>query len=160
MDLKSADDEADAIEEISKNPEETNEIIAEIDSAISKIDEALPLVRDLDAADKELDDLSDLSRTTFEDLINLSMNVEPRYSGPIIQSAATLLGHAITAKQTKIDKKLKMIDLQLKKAGLDQKERALKAKSSNPIDEAEDGKGVVLDRNALLQQILGKTKET
>jgi hypothetical protein len=157
LDLKSAD-EAGAIEELSTNPEGTADLIAEIDSAICKIDEALPMVRDLDAADKELDDLADLSRTTFEDLISLSMNVEPRYSGPIIQSAATLLGHAITAKQTKIDKKLKMIDLQLKKAGLDQKERALKAKT-NPIDEAEDGQGVVLDRNALLKQILGKTKE-
>lgn len=87
---------------------------------IDRIDQALPQVRDLDTADDELDELSDMAKEKFEDLMNLGMNVEARFSGQILQTAGVLLGHAITAKQAKIDKKLKVIDLQLKKMRLDQ----------------------------------------
>ena len=111
-------------------------------------------MRDLDASDKEMDDLAALAQNTFTDLIDLSMNVEPRFSGPIIQSASTLLGHAITAKIAKMDKKLKMVDLQLKKARLDQQAE------KNVGETAIDGKGIVLDRNALLKSILAQSNKT
>ena len=138
--------------------EENRAIIQEVDSAIDKIDAALPYVNDLDTSDKELDDLSDLAKEKFQDLIDLGMNVEARFSGHILATAGTLLGHAITAKQAKLDKKLRMVDLQLKKARLD----AQIAKDNNKSDgdkiiDAEDGRAVVLDRNELLKQILGKT---
>jgi hypothetical protein len=138
--------------------EENRAIIQEVDSAIDKIDAALPYVNDLDTSDKELDDLSDLAKEKFQDLIDLGMNVEARFSGHILATAGTLLGHAITAKQAKLDKKLRMVDLQLKKARLD----AQIAKDNNKTDgdkiiDAEDGRAVVLDRNELLKQILGKT---
>jgi hypothetical protein len=81
------------------------------------------------------------------------MNVEARFSGHILATAGTLLGHAITAKQAKLDKKLRMVDLQLKKARLDQ----TNAKNDGEkLVDATDGKGVILDRNELLKQILGK----
>ena len=138
--------------------EENRAIIQEVDSAIDKIDAALPFVDSLDISDKELDDLSDLAKEKFEDLISLGMNVEARFSGHILATAGTLLGHAITAKQAKLDKKLRMVDLQLKKARLD----AQIAKDNNKTDgdkiiDAEDGRAVVLDRNELLKQILGKS---
>jgi hypothetical protein len=138
--------------------EENRAIIQEVDSAIDKIDAALPYVNDLDTSDKELDDLSDLAKEKFQDLIDLGMNVEARFSGHILATAGTLLGHAITAKQAKLDKKLRMVDLQLKKARLD----AQIAKDNNKSDgdkiiDAEDGRAVVLDRNELLKQILGKS---
>ena len=138
--------------------EENRAIIQEVDSAIDKIDAALPYVNDLDTSDKELDDLSDLAKEKFQDLIDLGMNVEARFSGHILATAGTLLGHAITAKQAKLDKKLRMVDLQLKKARLD----AQIAKDNNKTDgdkiiDAEDGRAVVLDRNELLKQILGKS---
>ena len=133
--------------------EENREIIKSVDEAIDKIDAALPFVADLDVSDKELDELSDLAKEKFQDLIDLGMNVEARFSGHILATAGTLLGHAITAKQAKLDKKLRMVDLQLKKARLD----AQNAKTDgDKIIEAEDGKAVVLDRNELLKQILGK----
>ena len=94
--------------------------LSEANDIIERIDNALPEVRDLDSADQELDELSDMARQKFEDLMDLGMNVEARFSGQILQTAGVLLGHAITAKQAKIDKKLKMIDLQLKKMRLDQ----------------------------------------
>ena len=138
--------------------EENRAIIQEVDSAIDKIDAALPFVDSLDISDKELDDLSDLAKEKFQDLIDLGMNVEARFSGHILATAGTLLGHAITAKQDKLDKKLRMVDLQLKKARLD----AQIAKDNNKSDgdkiiDAEDGRAVVLDRNELLKQILGKS---
>lgn len=81
------------------------------------------------------------------------MNVEPRFSGVILQTAGVMLGHAITAKTAKLDKKLKMVQLQLAKAKLDyQIEKD--AKNANPIDEAVEGQGMVLDRNELLKTIL------
>ena len=145
-------------EEAKSTIEENRAIIQEVDLAIDKIDAALPFVNDLDISDRELDDLSDLAKEKFQDLIDLGMNVEARFSGHILATAGTLLGHAITAKQAKLDKKLRMVDLQLKKARLD----AQIAKDNNKSDgdkiiDAEDGRAVVLDRNELLKQILGKS---
>jgi len=133
--------------------EENREMIYAVDDAIDKIDAALPFVNDLDRSDKELDELSDLAKEKFQDLIDLGMNVEARFSGHILATAGTLLGHAITAKQAKLDKKLRMIDLQLKKARLDQ--QAQKNDGEKLVD-AEDGKAVVIDRNELLAQLLNK----
>jgi hypothetical protein len=85
------------------------------------------------------------------------MNVEARFSGHILATAGTLLGHAITAKQAKLDKKLRMVDLQLKKARLDlQIAQADKKTDGDKIVDAEDGQAVVLDRNELLKQLLSK----
>jgi hypothetical protein len=136
---------------------ENKEIIAAVDSAIDKIDAALPFVNDLDTSDKELDDLSELAKEKFQDLIDLGMNVEARYSGHILATAGTLLGHAITAKQAKLDKKLRMVELQLKKARLDyQIEKDEHKSDGERLIDAEDGKAVVIDRNELLNQILKK----
>ncbi len=128
--------------------------IQEVDSAIDKIDSALPTVRDLnDTSDKELDDLADLATDKFNDLMDLGMNVDSRFSGNIFQTASQLLGHAITAKQAKLDRKLRTVDLQIKKLRLD------KQTQKEGADDAEiEGKGVVLDRNALLQEILKNNK--
>jgi len=130
--------------------------LANAKDLIDRIDQALPQVHDLDSADKELDELSDMAKEKFEDLMNLGMNVEARFSGQILQTAGVLLGHAITAKQAKIDKKLKTIDLQLKKLRLDQ----ASAKNADTKLDPIDGQAVVLDRNALLKQILDSKKNS
>lgn len=130
--------------------EEQKETFKEINLAIDKIDTALPSVRDLEASDKELDELADLAKDKFNDLMDLGMSVESRFSGPIFQTAGVLLGHAITAKQAKLDKKLRMVDLQIKKLRLD---HAINTSENKPSVE---GEGVVLDRNSLLNKILNK----
>jgi hypothetical protein len=132
---------------------ESQQQLANATELIDRIDQALPQVHDLDSADRELDELSELAKDKFEDLMNLGMNVESRFSGQILQTAGMLLGHAITAKQIKIDKKLKTIDLQLKKLRLDQT-AAKQDSAPRPID----GQAVVVDRNALLKQILESKK--
>lgn len=145
------------VEDAETTIEENRELIEAVDNAIDKIDAALPMVADLDTSDDELDELSNLAKEKFNDLIDLGMNVEARFSGHILATAGTLLGHAITAKQAKLDKKLRMVDLQLKKARLDlQIKQAEQKNDGEKLLDAEDGQGVVLDRNELLKQLLNK----
>ena len=140
--------------------EENRAIIADVDAAIDKIDAALPGVKDLDTADQELDALASLAKEKAEDLIDLGMNVDPRFAGVILQTASTLLGHSITAKTAKMDKKLKMIQLQLQKAKHDH-QVAKDNKNAGPGEEEPiDGKGMILDRNELLDRILGKNADS
>jgi len=150
--------EETTVEEAETTIEENRALIEETDLAIDKIDAALPFVADLDTSDKELDELADLAKDKFQDLIDLGMNVEARFSGHILATAGTLLGHAITAKQAKLDKKLRMVDLQLKKMRLDQQAAKDNIKSDGEkIADAADGNGMVLDRNELLRQLLNKS---
>jgi hypothetical protein len=134
---------------------ENREIISQVNDAIDKIDIALPTVKDLEASDQEMDELADLAKSKFEDLMDLGMNMDPRFGGVVFQTAGTLLGHAITAKTAKMDKKLRMVQLQLQKARLDHQ-----VSKDSPEDRPIDGQGIVLDRNALLEQILQKNKNT
>jgi hypothetical protein len=69
-----------------------------------------------------------------------------------------MLGHAITAKTAKLDKKLKMIDLQMKKMRLDQQQAVLDSKQE-PENPVQQGTGMILSRNDLLQRILGGNKQ-
>lgn len=135
--------------------QDQQDIIAQVDDAIDKIDLALPTVRDLEASDAEMDELAALAKANFEDLMSLGMNMDPRFGGVVFQTAGTLLGHAITAKTAKMDKKLRMVSLQLQKARLDHQ-----MSKDDPGSRAVDGQGIVLDRNALLEQILQKNKNT
>jgi len=147
-------------QEIVDQIEENTARLIEVDLAIDKIDAALPFVNDLDTTDNELDELSAMATENFKDLMSLGMNVEARFSGTILQTAGTLLGHAITAKQAKIDRKIRTIDLQLKKMRLDQiaAKDATKTDGEKILGAIDGTGGVVLDRNALLAQILGKSK--
>jgi len=131
---------------------ENNPIMQNTLSELDKVQAALPQVRGLEASDTEMDDLADKATKGFDDMMDLGMNVDSRWASDIFGVASTMLGHAITAKTAKLNKKLKMVDLQLKKANLDQKASVNK-------EETVDGTGVVLDRNALLDRLLNKDKE-
>jgi len=130
--------------------EETRHAIVELDQTIDKIDHALPAIRDLAASDKELDEIADLAKQSYQDLSDLGMNVDSRFAAELFAVAGNMLGHALTAKTTKLNKKLKMIDLQLKKLKLDQ-DAAKKTGDLNSIPTAE---GQVLTRNDLLERLL------
>lgn len=126
--------------------EETLRDIAEFD----KIASALPAVKGLgEMADKELTEVSDKAMQAYEDLMDLGMNVESRYSGRVFEVAGTMLKTNLDAKVAKIDKKLKMVELQLKKQKLDSDGGDAGAGTIS-------GEGyVVTDRNSLLQQLKG-----
>lgn len=122
-------------------------------SKVDKIDQALPSVRDLETSDKEMDDIAQLAQDTFKDLMDLGMNVEARFSGEIFNNASRMLDTALSAKSAKINKKLRMVDLQLKKATLDArlaKDAALRG------EDTQEGDGQIIDRNQLLMEILGR----
>lgn len=156
-----ADDGAltdEQLEQVKNSVVMSSKTIRDVDAAIEKIDIALPTVRDLDATDAEMDDLAKLAQDKFQDLMDLGMNCDPRFGGPIFQTASTLLGHAITAKTAKMDKKLKMVQLQLQKAKLDQQIKKEAGKATEEGD-AIEGTGMVIDRDTLLKQILDATKK-
>jgi hypothetical protein len=73
----------------------------------------------------------------------------------ILQTANGLLGHAITAKTAKMDKKLKMVQLQLQKARLDHQ---IKKDSNQADDGVMESEGVVISRDELLKQLLEANK--
>jgi hypothetical protein len=136
------------------------EVLVQLDADIDKIDAALPFVHDLDQSDVDLDELSTLAKDKAVDMLDLAFNVDPRFAGPIFQTASVLLGHAVTAKTAKMDKKLRMISLQLQKARLDHQilKDAKAVKEGAEVEDPIDGKGMVLDRNALLAEILKRNK--
>lgn len=117
-------------------------------SEFDKISAALPQVTGLgDFSDNELDELAKRATDAYDDLMDLGMNVEARYSSRIFEVASSMLKNAIDAKSSKIDKKLKMIELQLKKQKLDQD-------LTKQSEESINGEGyIVTDRNSLLEKL-------
>ena len=134
-------------EEMETTPEEITAIVEM--SNLEKIENALTAVRGLEASDKEMDDLAKQAVESYKDLMDLGMNVEPRHASEIFGVAERMLNSAITAKNAKVNKKLKMIDLQLKKAKLD---------LVNPDGASSAGAtGSLLDRNELLDRLIKGT---
>lgn len=116
-----------------------------------KISAALPRVKGLgDISDAELDALANKAEQAYDDLMDLGMNVEPRYGARMFEVAAQMMNAAITAKTNKIEKKLKMIDLQIKKYSVDKKDGK---------HEQVEGEGYILtDRNSILEKLKNMNK--
>lgn len=137
------------LEQQDKDTREANELIKQ-KFDLDKIDAALPQVDGL-AEDAEIDQYAQESFQAYKDLMDLGMNIEPRLAGRIMEVASSMMGNAINAKNIKVDKKLKMIELQLKKMKLDQ---------NAPEEEAVTGTGTVIaDRNELIKQILANANK-
>lgn len=109
-----------------------------------KIDHALQNVKGLEEHDLEMDDIAQQAVDSYQQLMNLGMNVGDREAGSIFDSAAKMLKTALEAKDSKIDSKLKQIDLMIKKGRLDNNATS---SSSGGAD------GQAVDRNELLKII-------
>jgi|TARA_Y100000287_G_scaffold168844_1_gene153334 hypothetical protein len=129
--------------------QETLRDIAEMD----KIAAALPQVKGLgEMADNELNEVAEKSMSAYEDLMDLGMNVESRYSGRVFEVAGQMLKTNLDAKVAKLDKKLKMVELQLKKEKQDKD-------SGNDDGNIVNGEGyIVTDRNSLLEKLKNMDK--
>jgi hypothetical protein len=134
---------------------EVDLVTEEAYNAIDKIEKALPQVKGLEASDGEMDELASLATSSYKDLMDLGMQVDSRFASEIFNSAGTMLGHAITAKTAKINKKLKMLDLQLRKAALDHK----MSEKTEELENTPVGSGQVLDRNELLKALVAKSTD-
>ena len=119
-------------------------------AAVADITKNLPSIKELDELDdRELDNLASKAEQAYDDLMDLGMNVEVRYSGRIFEVAGSMLKNAIDAKSAKIDKKLKAVDLQLKKYKID--------KDISSDDDVINGQGyVITDRNELMKKLSKK----
>ena len=159
--VKEAFKEVDKKEQAKANRDQTKEVMKNVDpqtrknleksyAEFDKIAAALPQVKGLgELSDLELDKLAIEAEESYKNLMDLGMNVDSRYSGRIFEVAGNFLRNAIDAKSNKIDKKLKMVELQLKKQKIDQGN-----KDDTPIEES-DGY-VISDRNELMKKLLKK----
>ena len=138
----------DTVEPAPKTTQDDLPALTDSLAQLDKIELALPAVRGLESSDGEMDELAAKATKEFDNLMDLGMNVDSRYASEIFNVASQMLGHAITAKNAKINKKLKIIELQLKKAKLD-----IDTGSDNNLPTAE---GHVLDRNELLTRLLNR----
>ena len=146
FDLPSSDPE-DTV--VTPESQPTFPVLPETLDALDKIEAALPAVRGLEASDQEMDELAAKATKEFDNLMDLGMQVDSRFASEIFGVASQMLGHAITAKTAKMNKKLKMIDLQLKKAKLD--------KDDVNNNNMPTGQGAVIDRNELLSRLVDRT---
>jgi len=129
--------------------QQLNVATATIDMA-NRVDIALPTVTDMAQAERELDKLANTAQEQSERLMDLGFNVDDRNAGKIFEVAAQLLKTAVDAKTAKIDKKLKMVELQLRKARMDREEK--NSDTDNVLDATEGG--LMGNRNDIVQAIL------
>jgi hypothetical protein len=114
-----------------------------------KIDNALQNVKGLEEHDTEMDTIAQQATDSFQQLMNLGMNVGDREAGSIFDSAAKMLKTALEAKDSKINSKLKQIDMMIKKARLD----------SNAGNYDDGPSTAIMDRNELLKIINTKVDD-
>jgi len=120
-----------------------------------KIDRALPQVTGLDAEDIDMDTYSNEAMKSYKDLMDLGMNVEVRHSGKLFEVASSMLKNAVEAKNAKLEKKLRMVELQLKKQRVDQ----LSRDEGSTVDVVEGEGYVIGERNQLLKQIIERVQD-
>ena len=150
--LKEALEETEEVETTSEALTVEREEIFTALKAADKIDQALPVVRGLETNDVDMDSYSNQAEQAFKDLMDLGMNVEARHAGDIFAAAQRMLKNAIEAKTSKTEKKLKMIELQLKKLKLDQDKKT--------DDGTIEGEGyVIADRNDILKSFIDKEND-
>jgi hypothetical protein len=145
--LDSAKDEPVVeIAPVKEHPQLTS--VDESYAAVQEITKSLPAIKELDDLDdRELDSLASKAEQAYDDLMDLGMNVEVRYASRIFEVAGGMLKTAVDAKSAKIDKKLKAIDIQLKKYKID------KDNNEDPNDLINGQGYVITDRNELLKKL-------
>lgn len=141
------------MDEVTETPtiEQTKHQIQTVEDALSvseKINMALAEVRGMEAHDSEMDEIAQQAVESYEQLMSLGMNMTDMAAGPVFNNAANMLKIALEAKDSKTTRKLKQIDLMLKKARLDQQS----GKDTN-----DNANITAMDRNELLK-MLGKDK--
>ena len=132
---------------------EVNAKLTDTFALADKIDNALPEVTGMESLDRDMDAYASKAMETFDTLIDLGHNMEDRHAANVFDVASKMMKNAIEAKTAKLEKKLKMIELQIRKAKLD---------SEKDPDETTiiPGDGhLVTDRNAILDAIANRIKD-
>ena len=130
-------------------PVPATEVVTTALTNAEKIDSALPQVNDVNKHDGDMEDIAGRAMDSYEELMSLGMNVQDAHAGRIFETAGKMLQIAMDSKNAKVDKKLRMIDLQLKKLRIDAMEGTNSGNNDNTA---------VMDRNQLLQFLNKKDK--
>ncbi len=134
-------------------PEKALEKSAKILKALTiaeKVDFALTPVGSIDEHDTEMDDIATEALESYTELKELGMNMADAHSGRMMEVAASMLRTALDARSAKINRKLKTIDLQLKKLRIDK----IDNKDVDVDDDTPE-----FDRNELLRHIFVRNVE-
>jgi hypothetical protein len=124
----------------------------DISERVDQITDELPVAAGLgSAADKELDRIANKAIKAYDDLMDLGMNIEMRYSARIFEVAGQMLKTSLDAKSAKINKKLRMLELQLKK------EKNEKNNTEGSIITTDNQ--IITDRNSILDQLKGLKRD-
>lgn len=145
----------DAVDEPAQlpTPAEALENSAKILKALTtteKVDHALTTVDDINEHDEEMDEISKEALESYTELKELGMNMSDAHSGRMMEVAASMLRTALDARSAKVDRKLKTIDLQLKKLRIDK----IASKQAEEDDDTPE-----FDRNELLRHIYVRKEE-
>ena len=130
--------------------QESQEEIEEVQDALTvseKINAAFKEIRGLEDHEVEMNDIAKKAINSYEQLMNLGMNVSDMAAGKVFAEASNMLKIALDASDAKTKAKLQQIDLMLKKARID--------KFSDKGTSEETVQATVFDRNDLLKIIKG-----
>jgi hypothetical protein len=148
-DVVAEDDDALAQKTVAEIREDAFVEAAHVMNALTnseKVDMALTTVTGFSEHDKDMDDIAKKAMQSYTDLCGIGKNVPDLHIGKVYEVAGQMLKTAMEAKEAKVQKKLKIIELQIKKMRVDQQ--------GEPDGAGDDGRGNEFDRNDLLKHII------
>lgn len=121
-----------------------------------KLDTDLLDVKSMDNHEAEMDEISKEAMQSYQDLIDLGHNVEAKHSGQIFEPATQMLKIALEARNSKIEKKLRLMRIDIDRARI---ERDLSKDENLPI-RGEGAEVIIAGRNNLLDEIRKKMADS
>lgn len=134
-------DTDDLIKTAKKESRELKEAI----SNSEKIDTAIGEVNGFEQHDREMDEISQKAISMFEELKSLGMQVSDAHAARVFEVASSTLKTALEARDSKTNRKLKQLDLMIKKQKLD---------NDKPDSTSTTSSGTSMTREELLDTIL------
>jgi len=134
--------------EIIEHAEEEQSVMLTAISNSEKINAALPAVINIDQHDEEMDDIAQKALDTFQELHDLGLQVSDAHTGKVFEVASTMLKTALEARDAKVNRKLKQVELMIKKQKLD-----------FDMGDVQTTEGESFDRNDLIKMFLDTKNE-
>jgi hypothetical protein len=139
--------------------EDAEEKAARIVKALStaeKVDHSLATVTGIDDHDREMDEIAREALESYMELKELGQNQSDAHSARMMEVAANMLRTALDARDAKVARKLKTLDLQLKRLKLEQDAKRMQKGPASPSANEEDG--YEFNRNELLNRIVPRNQ--
>jgi hypothetical protein len=150
------------IEEVTNTDNEVLPTIVETEAEIEETQQALGVsekinlafkeIKGLEDHEVEMNDIAKKAIESYEQLMQLGMNVSDMAAGKVFAEASNMLKIALDASDAKTKAKLQQIDLMLKKARIDKF-------SDKGSGDTEGVAATVFDRNDLLKLIKTEKSE-